>query len=365
MFYTIAYDDLHDMYTIRLCFPTKKLEGFPSYASKVEDIEAEHIKKMMNALRNDGTLHIDGSGDVRFDSGQLQRLVTTNPTACSLSFHRMVEKVQEILFGRNWKTKRTEQIFDEIDGRVCLSKAAQDKNIAPGIFGLTLGDVSVTECSSRKALHIHGIAYTAASSEFLATIAANDEVWENCAEALQTQIGGEVGLEVWVMNKLQKTLRVKNPRATFNRDYMAQSSPEAQTVREGMVAVSLNAHSHEGTPFTCHKGFSGKWGCRLCYRRGHPVNQLKFVQLKEASKVTEDDEFVGDNGDPILCDCVKNSETANEGEDTESPSVSVDMCTAQWVGYNEQGDEEDLLHIKLTKPSPYPRFSSNEVNVHM
>ena len=364
MFYTIAYDDLHDMYTIRLCFPTKKLEGFPSFAGKVEDVEADHIEKMKDALRNDGTLHVDGSGDVRFDSGQLQRLVTTNPTACSLSFHRMVEKVQEILFGRNWKTKRTEQIFDEVDGRLCLSKAAQDKNIAPGIFGLTLGDVSVTECSSRKALHIHGITYSAASSEFLAAIAANDEVWENCAEALQTQIGGEVGLEVWVMNKLQKTLRVKNPRATFNRDYMAQNSPEAQTVREGMVAVSLNAHSHEGKPFTCHKGFSGKWGCRLCYRRGHPVKQLEFVQLKEASKVTEDDELVGDNGDPIFCDCVKNSVSADEGEDkdTASPSVSVDVCTAQWVGYNEQGDEEDLLQVKLTKPLPYPIFSSNEVN---
>jgi len=155
VFYTIAYDDLHDIYTIRLSFPTKKTEGFPSFASKDDDIEAEHFEKMMHALRNDGTLHVDGSGDVRFDNGQLQRLVTTNPTACTLAFHRMVEKVQEILFGRNWKSKRTEQIFDEIDGRLCLSKAAQDKNIVPGIFGLLLGDVSVTECSSRKALHIH------------------------------------------------------------------------------------------------------------------------------------------------------------------------------------------------------------------
>ena len=195
-------------------------------------------------------------------------------------------------------------------------------------------------------------------------ISANDEVWESCAEALETQIGGEVGLEVWVMNKLQKVLRTKKPRATFNRDYMAQSSPEAQTLREGMVAVSLNTHSHEGKPFTCHKGFSGKWGCRLCYRRGHPVNQLKFVQLKDGIKVTEDDELVGDNGDPILCDCVKNSLPANEGEDTALSSVSVDTCTAQWEGYNEQGDE-DLLHIKLTKPSPYPIFSSNEVQIYV
>ena len=83
--------------------------------------------------------------------------------------------------------------------------------------------------------------------------------------------------------------------------------------------------------------------------------------------MTEKVEFSTVDSEFTCCEhtfTTKNSVSADEGEDkdTASPSVSVDVCTAQWVGYNEQGDEEDLLQVKLTKPLPYPIFSSNEVN---
>ena len=38
----------------------------------------------------------------------------------------------------------------------------------------------------------------AASTNFLSSIAANEAVWTECAEALQSQVGGEVGLEVGI-----------------------------------------------------------------------------------------------------------------------------------------------------------------------
>jgi hypothetical protein len=198
VFYTISLDDVHNVLSIRLCFPTKHREGFPSFSSGNDDLEAEYGEKMMNALQEGGEMSVYGSGDVRFEDGQLQRLAITNPTACSVAYHKTIEAVFSILFGHDLRKKKTMQIFDEIDGELSLSKAASDKGIAPGIFGVILAITGVTECSSRKALHNHGIAWTAASPEFLAAIADNKEIWSDCAQALESQVQGEVGLEVWL-----------------------------------------------------------------------------------------------------------------------------------------------------------------------
>ena len=81
VFYTESLDDVHNILTIRICFPTKQLEGFPSFAGVDGDMEAEQIEKMMEALRNGGVFNVNGTGDIRFEESQLQRLVVTNPTA--------------------------------------------------------------------------------------------------------------------------------------------------------------------------------------------------------------------------------------------------------------------------------------------
>lgn len=102
VFYTISLDDVHNILTVRICFPTKQLEGFPSFAGDDDEMEAEHIEKMMEALRNGGVFNVKGTGDVRFEESQLQRLVVTNPTACSIAYHRMIEQVHSVFFGRDY-----------------------------------------------------------------------------------------------------------------------------------------------------------------------------------------------------------------------------------------------------------------------
>ena len=363
VFYTISLDDVHNVVTIRMCFPTQKVEGFPSFAGDDEEMEAEHFEKMMEALRSGGVFHVDGTGDVHFAEGQLQRLVVTNPTACSVAYHQMIEQVHIHLFGQNVNRKKTMQLFDEVDGELCLSKEAKSKNVKPGIFGLMIASADVTECSSRKALHCHGVAWTAGSPDFLSSIAANDKVWFACASALETQITGEVGLEVWIVNRLGKTLKVKGPRASFrsNSATAVVATPEAQAVREGLTAIPLQDH---GCTFTCKSGFGGRWGCRFCNPAGHPVDSLQFVQLNAASKVPDTAELAGDNGDPLWCDTVKQTATDLETSAIAASSCYTTTCTAQWPGYNEKvrgDDDDDLEHITLTEPSPTQAFFSNEV----
>jgi hypothetical protein len=274
----------------------------------------------------------------------------------------MIEHVHIYLFGQHVSRKKTMQLFDEFDGELCLSKEAKSKNVKPGIFGLKMASAEVTETSSRKALHCHGIAWTAGSPEFLSSIAANEKVWSACASALETQIAGEVGLEVWIVNRLGKTLKVKGPRASFRSNIAAVvATPEAQAVREGLTAIALQEH---GCTFTCKSGFGGRWGCRFCNPAGHPVDRLEFVQLNAASEVADTAGLAGDNGNPVWCDTVKQSSADPKTSATAASCCCTATCTAQWPGYDEEvrGDGDiDLEQITLTKPSPTQAFSSNEV----
>ena len=84
-----------------------------------------------------------------------------------------------------------------------------------GIFSQTLAGLGIIEVGGRKSLHGHGVVWTASSPELLAKLASDEQLWVDMAEALETQIKGEVGVEVYLINKLQKVLHVKGPRATF------------------------------------------------------------------------------------------------------------------------------------------------------
>ena len=68
VFYSILLDDAHSVYTIRLCFPTKQTEGFPSFASgNNDDVETLQFEKKMGDLRNGGVFQVEGTGNVRFE----------------------------------------------------------------------------------------------------------------------------------------------------------------------------------------------------------------------------------------------------------------------------------------------------------
>ena len=55
-----------------------------------DDVETLQFEKRMGALRNGGVIQVEGTGNVRFEESQIQRLTVTNPTACSIAYHRLI-----------------------------------------------------------------------------------------------------------------------------------------------------------------------------------------------------------------------------------------------------------------------------------
>lgn len=381
VFLTVALDDTHDIDTIRMTFPTRHREGFPGFAG---DDEKKQFKMMMDALRNGGKLDTGPDTSVELTEGKLQRQVADNPTAAASSYHHKMRKLIKILLQTNGSSKRTVPIFEQRDGHLCRTKEAEQKGLGSGIFGQTLAYVGVTEVSGRKALHMHMIAWTASSPEFLAKLAASGRLWNSLSEALSTQMRGEVGLEVHVFHGLQQVLRVKPPRATFTRtifcshedhsgasavtDSLADeearepddknsaehSSPHngdgdghtvshnAALLKEGLAAVGLNNHNHG---FACHNNRSGKYACRLSKPAGHPVYE-SLVQLNGPKDVPEDAVLCGDHGSPMWCE-----------------QLATGCCSCNWPGKDDSEEVEQgnkYCSIILTKPTQQPAFPNGE-----
>lgn len=207
---------------------------------------------------------------ITFDEGYLQRCVVANATASSVAYHRTLEMVNKILFKRPLDLKKSVQTFESVDGELRYTQEAIDKDLTTGILAACLASVGVTENSKRKALHAHSVTWTASSPAFLAQIAADEEIWVNMAEALESQIQGEVGVEVHLIKGLSSVLKVRGPRATFHRESYVDKkdsamSADVKAVDEGVLTLSSNWHDHK---FTCHHGISGQHGCRFAKKQG-------------------------------------------------------------------------------------------------
>ncbi len=369
VFYTISIDDTHNILSIRLNFPTNKYDGYPSFAGENAD-ENDHIMKMMEALRSGGELEVDSSGKkyaclkqkpaginasteisgktIKFDEGYLQRCVVANATASSVAYHRTIEMVNKLLFKRPFDLKKSVQIFESIDGDLCYTQEAEDKGLTTGILAASLASVGVTENSKRKALHAHFVTWTASSPAFLAQIATNEELWSKMTEALESQIQGEVGVEVHLVRGLSSVLKVRGPRATYYRDsYLEQADPtmsaEVKAVDEGVLTLSSNWHDHK---FTCHHGTSGQYGCRFCKEAGHPVTKLEMKQLNAADRIPPGAVLMGD-GAPAWC-CVQG-------------------CSKNWPETNSadaKDADDEFVPMVITKPTaspPFPALSETDL----
>jgi hypothetical protein len=332
VFWTVSVDDVHNILSIRMSFPSSSNAGFPSFAAGdelktwEEGGTAQEVKVMLKALRHGEAFTANGVPG-SFGEGRLQRLAVENPVATAMSYQRVIESVVGILIGLPVEKHRkiTDPMLDCVEGPGAKTNrtARTSGKRRPGIFGVPLCTGYVTEESQRKALHCHACTTTAASPAFLAKLAArNSPEWEELKAALETQVSAEVDYEACLVHRALGVLKVPAPRPSF-ASRPSEETPSSETrVNEPMVAlaaISLGDHKHHET---CHKGNSGQHGCRGGYERGHPVEETHVVQIvSSATAEASGFELAGNQGAPVACDSCKSHWGTNKEE---APLVLVE-----------------------------------------
>jgi hypothetical protein len=167
--------------------------------------------------------------------------------------------------------------------------------------------------------------------------ADNDDIFQEIASALESQIKARIDWEVHVVRKAQKALRCRGPAATFVTSGCERPVGEipGQTaqLQVQLSAATLGNHCHTSS---CHEGDRGAIGCRGGYSKGHPQPTSSIVQVVFADAVPADAVLAGNCGDPLCCGNPK--------------------CQQHWNG-------ESMLQLKLIKPQSQPPFPSGEDKV--
>ena len=347
IFNTISLDDVHQVLTIRMGFPSTSNRGFPGFAGADETAAWEggksdpSVQQMVEALLNGGELTVNEDGgakqDNKFAEGALQRNAAENPVATTTALARALQVIDEELFKLMPGKRATRAIFD------CCEDDDEELRFADGfpgmgIFGVSLAAARVIETSSRKALHGHEQHWTTASPKLLAMYAHDEELFNELAMALETQISARVDWEVHVVHRAQKALHLPGPREALVTAGCGGALDDDEDKVLASLAVQLSAVTlgdHEHKP-TCHEGEKGAIGCRGGYNRGHPVPASSIVQLVFADAIPEKAVLVGDHGDPWPC--------------------AGGKCKRHWNG-------DTMLKVKMIHPLPPHPFPSGEDEV--
>ena len=117
---------------------------------------------------------------------------------------------------------------------------------------------SATETSGRRALHIHGAAWTSLAPKLLARLAADPHWMDKLMAAINTQVRAYVDWEVHVVHAARTVLGVTAPRASFAELTKAfETATDRTAMRQhingsvALAALTLGDHTHSAT---CHKG---------------------------------------------------------------------------------------------------------------
>jgi hypothetical protein len=273
MFLTIAPDDVHQPRSIMLSFRAGKSNAFPVCADKLLPVvrgeaSAEEIEAFC-----DESLKAAPDQSLKFslDEQFLQRLATLNPVATTLFYENLVNAVftELVAFPPSHKRKLTRAAVGEVRLR--------------GFHATPFGWSYVNETNARKSLHFHAAVHGGPSPALLADVAGHRRLEEAVYRALDSIYKAEVPVELHAVDVARRLLKCRAPKHTFHQPIIQSDDEDGSAAfdREaGSVGMHTGLHSHAGT---CHKGASGKMGCRMAQPAGHPVPETRVLAISSAA----------------------------------------------------------------------------------
>ena len=282
-FLTIAIDDVHQPTVIRLCYRAGCPGAFPSQLGNLNDVlrynggdEAEYVEHAhkYEALRL-ASLEAAPTEEYEFKLTEefVQMLATKNPVATMLIFEELVINIFEHLVGLAPCRMRKPRL-----------PARERKR---GFAGKTFGWSYVCETNQRKAMHLHAMLYGGATPALLAAAAGHKSVQAAVLAALDSMLIAEAPLNYHVLHVAHQVLWTKVVRHSYLPDegYDAAGGRFRRVATFSAMFSGNHMHRHQGT---CHKGKSGKCGCRMCRPAGHPIPKTRVVEVRARSGPPED-----------------------------------------------------------------------------
>ena len=266
-FLSLAPDDVHQAQCIRLSYRCGASSSFPANDGGLlrvlrGEATLEEIRALNDAIATAAPMEIY---KFTLDEACLQWLATRNPIATTLFYEQLTEAVFTELIGVPPSNRRR--------------KAMPLRQRHRGFIGTGVAWSYVHETNGRKSLHFHASIHGGAAPALLSNVVGVDGLEAAVCAALNSVYTAAVPLDVHALDAARRTLKVNGVKYTY-LDAPAlhgdDSSFDAFLRGAAFRGVSYGFHTHAQT---CHKGKSGKWGCRMSRPAGHPVPTTRVLAV--------------------------------------------------------------------------------------
>jgi hypothetical protein len=145
-----------------------------------------------------------------------------------------------------------------------------------GVLSKIIAYYGVIESQGRGTLHLHILLWGALPPFLLQKCAEFDDLVEVISRALDSMVSAEISKSGYDARKERSENRVEY-YPSLEETPIPSADPAGYVARVERVGTAVQVHSH---CFTCHKGKSGKFGCRSCYActlRDQPTGPMQIV----------------------------------------------------------------------------------------
>ncbi|CAK0807187.1 unnamed protein product [Prorocentrum cordatum] len=248
-------------------FPSSPDALLPVLRGEAPEDAVQRLCEESLACSPDATYKFD------LDEAFLQTLATMNPVATTLVY----EQMSEAIF--------TELVALPPNHRRKKSVGAED---APkGFLGTPFGWSFVHETNQRKSFHFHASVHAGATPELLADVAGFPALETVVCQALDTVYRAYVSPEIHALDLSRRLLRVPAAKLPYfqTRQVLSDADSLSFDIGAAITAATTGFHQHAST---CHKGASGKDGCRMARPAGHPVPETRALAGELANPDADD-----------------------------------------------------------------------------
>ena len=340
LFWTISPDDVHNLMSVRLSYPTVKQSAFPATA----DIDA-FLKAFESGSVYDNGVSGFASVHVPCDLSALTALCFSNPIAACETFYIIANNILEHLL------KAPSHAGMRSDRKTWKLK---------GLFATPYGVFAVIEVQGRGSLHMHLLFWGTFNPALLQEAAPNETFAELIGKGLQTMFTAHLPRKIHIERATLNACNALRPRGTpfvdppreilkplptadlFERDGTINSEWQ-QRINNGAVRSCVHSHSD-----TCHHPPVGEFRCRVTMPQG-------LVGDEKDSPCASVIQIVGPEKDEKDVSC--SPATANEASSSSSSSSSSSK-SARCREFDTTWTVKDKIDKPLPNTTSTRKFAS-------
>ena len=358
-FLTLNMEEMHNPRSIRACATTVDNKHFPAIFER-DCPYGKNGTEFMEHLRTAG--ETVGEGKINFSEAARAQMAMDDPVTFVEETKQMLNDVCSILLGIP-----PEDFYSAIDSE--SRRKTRYFKCNKGVFGNCLAYVGVTEDHKKGTLHFHILIFGGISAYAMQRFASMPRICEEISKVLDSMFKTEIPSQHHLPALIHRiaedgnfplALPLRSREVLLSRPSHDQAKgPDGKITHQSVANATYDQASrqcHHRHLKTCHKGYHGRTGCRLCMKAGRNT-KTGCVLLRELSE-EEIQQLAKKANEPCWCSIPEDLFLPTPADDDIQQEIGDQQDDAYWSdGDLDTVTTRQIQHASTKNPT---YFCENE-----